>query len=272
MAYVKVKSRNNASASLTYGTYKSGKKRENVIVDAINCTPETAKDEFALVRNLWDKTDGIQAHTIIQSFAEGEVTMQEANEIGIETAKRLIGDEYQVVVYTQCDGKSRLKHNHINFNAINLKNGKKYDNHALLWRAREISDEICRERGLSVIPHDQPTKAEKALKSRGVKLWKDKLRDIIDQAKAQSNNIDEFKAILRSEGITINERNSRKECGTAWTYVISRTTHKDWGLKANETKIRGRTLGGNYTCASISNFVSENIKMIQKENNLVSAK
>lgn len=246
MAYIKIGSSRNAAACLTYGECKNGKHRKDIVVDALNCSAETAKEEFALMRNLWGKNNGIQIHTIIQSFGEGEVTMQQANGIGIETAKRLFG-EHQVVVYTHNDGIGSKIHNHIMVNAVNFETGKKIDNHGLLYEAREVSDEICRKRGLSVIPHDRETRTEKKLKTNGEKPWKDKLRDVLDRAKTDAKNLDDFKEILGGEGIKINERNSHKEeGGKAWTYVINRN---DWDLKSGNIKIRGRTLGDDYTYA-----------------------
>lgn len=242
---------------MTYGEYKHGKKRDNIIIDAINCTPKTAKEEFALVRNLWGKNDGIQVHTVIQSFDSG-VTMEEANKIGIETAQRLFPG-HQVVVYTHCDGKGGKVHNHIMANAVNIENGRKFDNHGLIYKAREVSDEICKERGLTVIPYDNPTRKEQELKLQGITPWKDELRKILDEAKETSKNLDEFKARLKNEGIEINERNSRKEGGKALTYIVTRT---DWGL--NGRKIRGRTLGDDYTYAKIVQCIKKP-KMTQSE-------
>lgn len=264
MAYIKIGSSKNSAACLTYGEYKNGIRRKNIIVNALNCSPESAKEEFELTRNLWNKNDGIQTHTIIQSFSDDDnITMDEANNIGLETAKKLF-PAHQVVVYTHCDGKGQKKHNHIMINAVNFENGKKYDNHGLIYKVREISDDICKERGLGIIPHDAPTRAEKAIKSKGQKPWKDNLREILNRAKIASNNLDDFKKILKNEGIEINERNSNKENGKAWTYVINRP---DWHLKAKNIKIRGRTLGNDYTCACVTQYLAEQIKVTQIEEN-----
>ena len=72
MAYVKVGSHASASACLTYGEYKDGERREGVEVGGVNCTPETAKQEFRAARIMWDKEDGLQCHTVIQSFDDSD--------------------------------------------------------------------------------------------------------------------------------------------------------------------------------------------------------
>ena len=263
MAYVKIGSSKNAAACLTYGEYKNGIRRKNIIVNALNCSPESAKEEFELTRNLWNKNDGVQTHTIIQSFSDDDnISMEEVNDIGLETAEKLF-PAHQIVVYTRCDGKGRKKHNHIMINAVNLENGLKINNHGLLEKAREISDEICKAHNLSIIPFDTPSKAEEALKIKGEKPWKDKLKEILNQAKNECSNLKEFMTYLKAKGITINERKSNKEDGgKAWTYIINR---KDWGLKTQQMKIRGRRLGNDYSCASITKALKENSDNITKD-------
>ena len=60
MAYVKVGSSRSASATLTYGEYKDGVKREGVIISSVNCDAGLAKTEFKAVREAWGKVDGVQ--------------------------------------------------------------------------------------------------------------------------------------------------------------------------------------------------------------------
>lgn len=263
MAYVKIGSSKNAAACLTYGEYKNGNRRKNIVVHALNCYPDSAKEEFQLTRNLWNKDDGIQTHTIIQSFSDDDnITMEEVNNIGLETAKKLF-PAHQVVVYTHCDGKGQKKHNHIMISAVNLENGLKINNHGLLEKARAVSDEICKAHNLSIIPFDTPTKAETALKIKGVKPWKEKLKEILNHAKNECKNLSEFITYLKAQNITINERKSNKEAGgKAWTYIINRS---DWGLKTQNIKIRGRRLGNDYTYDSIANALKEKSNNITKD-------
>ena len=90
MAYVKVGSHASASACLTYGEYKDGERREGVEVGAVDCSAASAKQEFKAARIMWDKEDGLQCHTVIQSFDDCDgLTPQRANELGRETARRL---------------------------------------------------------------------------------------------------------------------------------------------------------------------------------------
>ncbi|MEJ7530360.1 relaxase/mobilization nuclease domain-containing protein, partial [Staphylococcus hominis] len=74
---------------------------------------------------LYGKEDGIQAHTIIQSFKPGEVTPEQCNQLGLELAEK-IAPNHQVAVYTHTD--TDHIHNHIVINSVDLETGKKFNN------------------------------------------------------------------------------------------------------------------------------------------------
>lgn len=113
------------------------------------------------------KTEGYIAWHGYQSFKPGEVTPEECHQIGIEYAKELWGDRFQIIVTTHLD-KDHL-HNHFCFNSVSFRDGKKYNfSKKERQRMMEVSDRICKEHGLSVIerPHKAPSRsvwlAEKA--------------------------------------------------------------------------------------------------------------
>lgn len=80
-------------------------------VSTINCNKAFARDEFQMVKQRFGKEGGIVAFHGYQSFREGEVTPQEAHEIGVQMAKELWGDRFQVVIATHVNTK--CTHNHI---------------------------------------------------------------------------------------------------------------------------------------------------------------
>ena len=207
MAYVKVGSHASASACLTYGEYKDGERREGVEVGGVNCTPETAKQEFRAARVMWQKEDGLQCHTVIQSFDDSDgLTPQQANKLGQETARRL-APGYQAMVYTHTDGEGGKTHNHIVINAVSVEDGKKLDSHGLLYTARNVSNEISREHGLHVIEERTRgmrfTQAEQALVNKGVQPWKDELREVVESARDSSRNMQEFREKVEGFGVRI---------------------------------------------------------------------
>ena len=77
----------------------------------INCSVEFARDQFDTVKMRFGKYDGNVAYHAYQSFREGEVTPDEAHAIGVQLAKELWGDRFQMVVATHVNTK--CVHNHI---------------------------------------------------------------------------------------------------------------------------------------------------------------
>lgn len=255
MAYVKVGSHSSATACLTYGEYKDKELREGVVVGGVDCRPSAAKEEFKAVRFLWNKENGVQAHTVIQSF-DDDITMDKANEIGQEVAKRL-APGHQAVVFTHNDGEGGKIHNHIVINSVNRENGGKLQSHGLLYRARQVSNDISKELGLNIIRERTAelryTQAERALAGKGIQPWKDEIREVIDHAKKLCRSVDDFKDYLQQHGITINERNSKQEKGgKSWTYY-----HPDGG------KVRGSKLGNEYTRDEVIDSLSNEREMEQ---------
>ena len=123
-------------------------------VSGINCTaPNDACEEFAAVYDLWGKPcKGRVCYHGYQSFREGEVTAEQAHEIGVRLAEQLWGDRFQVVVATHLN--TGHYHNHIMLNAISFADGYKFVNRKSDYQQmREVSDDLCREYGLSVIEH-----------------------------------------------------------------------------------------------------------------------
>ena len=62
---------------------------------AINCNLETALDDMLQTKARWGKTGGVLGYHLIHSFAPGEVTPEQAHEIGVEFANRLLVEQYE---------------------------------------------------------------------------------------------------------------------------------------------------------------------------------
>ena len=120
----------------------------------VNCS---GNDPFTSMMNLKDvfhDTSNIIAYHAIQSFKPHETNADTVHEIGVETATRLYGDRYQFVVCTHLD-KDHL-HNHIVLNPVSIVDGKRYHNSMKdIYQLREVSDEICKEYGLSIVEKPQ---------------------------------------------------------------------------------------------------------------------
>ena len=132
-------------------TENDKKTDRKMYVTAINCPTESAYEYMTQTKKRFGKMGGNVAYHGYQSFKIGEVTPEEAHEIGLETARRMWGSEYEVVVTTHLNTDNI--HNHIVVNSVSFKTGRKFENHISdHYKLREISDEICRERGKSVLP------------------------------------------------------------------------------------------------------------------------
>ena len=125
-----------------------GKTQGGTLVSSHACAPETAANEFMLLRNAYLANTGrtilgeIIGYHVRQSFKPGEITPELANNIGYELAARLTNGEHAYVVATHTD--RRHIHNHIFICSYALDGNYKYKN---VIRSNEevfrISDELC---------------------------------------------------------------------------------------------------------------------------------
>ena len=126
------------------------KTEQKLYVSGINCMPDTAFYEMKNVKKQFFKTGGIECFHAIQSFAEKEVTPEQAHEIGIKLAEELWGDRFQVIVVTHTNTKN--VHNHFFINSVSFVDGKKYyDNKVNYAIIRRTSDDLCKEYELQTL-------------------------------------------------------------------------------------------------------------------------
>ena len=154
-------------------------------VSAINCLKEIALQQMILTKKQYGKDDGYIAWHGYQSFKPGEVTPEQAHEIGLQLAKEMWGDRFQIIVTTHLD-KDHL-HNHFCFNSVSFLDGRKYNySKSEQRKLREVSDRICREHGLSVIenPHRAPSRQvwldEKSGKPTRYNVYREDVKEAIN--------------------------------------------------------------------------------------------
>lgn len=242
MATIKLDRTTSCSRAINYA-----EKRANV-KSGLNCDVDYAKTEMKQVRMLVGKDDKIQAHLVIQSFRPGEVTAEQANQMGHELAQK-IAPHHQVSIYTHTD-KDHI-HNHLVINSIDLETGKKYQAHGkeAIERVQAFNDQLCLKHGLEVTQKENPaekrTMPEIKLKSRGKEVWKDEIRSKIDSAMGATSTIDfkTFSAHLKSEGVNVQER------GKEFSYEIIDTNRK----------VRGSKLGSDYEKDVIKNGLEQKL-------------
>lgn len=153
------------------------KTEQRKYVTGINCSEETAAAEFMNTKILWNKTDGRQCYHGYQSFAQDEITAEIAHEIGVKLAEKLWGDRFEVLVATHLN--TGHYHSHFVINSVSFADGYKfYNSPADYKRMKQISDELCREYGLSVIT-EPSGKSKSYAERKAEKIGKPTIRDTI---------------------------------------------------------------------------------------------
>lgn len=132
------------------------KTEQQFYVSGINCQANSAYEEMKNVKAFFHKEDKILGFHAYQSFKE-KVSPELAHKIGLELAKEIWGDRFQVIVTTHLN--TEHTHNHFVINSVSFVDGLKYyDNHTTYSRIRHVSDELCKEYGLNVLT-EKATKA-----------------------------------------------------------------------------------------------------------------
>jgi hypothetical protein len=182
------------------------KTEKQFYVSGINCDPEFARNQMIETKMFWKKTDSIIAFHGYQSFVENEVTAETAHKVGIELAKQIWGDRFEVLVATHLN--TNHFHNHFVVNSVSFKDGLRYyDNNKSYMLLRHTSDEVCKEFGLSVIENPQRGKtkhyAEIRAEREGKSTWRSNIRNDIDRAIEQSTTTRHFWEEMEAMGYEI---------------------------------------------------------------------
>ena len=171
-------------------------------VNTINCPKHDPYGAMMATKRQFGKMGGNVAYHGFQSFKPGEVTPEEAHQIGMETARKMWGDECQIVVTTHLNTDS--PHNHFVINSVSFKTGRKFENHVSdHYRLREISDAICAQRGKSVLKEASFYGSEKGAywaHQKGQLTHRDILRRDVDEAIAHCATYNSFARYLRGLG------------------------------------------------------------------------
>ena len=176
---------------------------EKLLVSSYGCASETAAREFEWTRRIAGQKGmnpvRIIARHVIQSFEIGEVTPELAHEIGKQFADEILGGKYEYVLTTHID-KDHV-HNHLIFNAVDFVDYHAYKSYKrIYYDMREVSDRLCKENGLSVIPPSQNkgmSYKEYTEAKRGTS-WKQKLKQTIDRLVITAKDYDNLADLLQT--------------------------------------------------------------------------
>lgn len=210
--YVVNSEKTSLDASVLYAVNPE-KTEQSFFTAVLNCSsPEHAFREMTETKKRWQKTDGVLGYHFIQSFAPGEVTPEQAHEIGMEFARRMFGERYEVVIGTHLD-KAHL-HNHIVINSVSFVDGQKYHSSPESYYndVRGTSDELCRENDLSVITPQGKGKhyGEWKAEQDGRPTVRSIIREDIDRIIGEAYTYQTFLLLLQRNGYAIKSGPNRK--------------------------------------------------------------
>ena len=235
MAVTKIKAiRGTLSKAIAY-ILNPEKTDEKLLVSSYGCASETAAREFEWTRRIAGQKGmnpvRIIARHVIQSFEIGEVTPELAHEIGKQFADEILGGKYEYVLTTHID-KDHV-HNHLIFNAVDFVDYHAYKSYKrIYYDMREVSDRLCKENGLSVIPPSQNkgmSYKEYTEAKRGTS-WKQKLKQTIDRLVITAKDYDDFLRLMQEAG-----------------YEIKPGKYISFRAEGQERFTRSKTIGENYT-------------------------
>ena len=186
-------------------------------VSGVNCTPQSAYTEFNNTKKLFGKTEGRQYYHFVQSFSVDEnISPETAHEIALRFAQ---GTEkfsgFEIVVSTHCD-RDHI-HSHFVMNSVNSETGKKFHiTEREIEMLMNVSDNICREYGLSVIEPKPKNERAKPMSDREYRSavkgesWKIQLEAVISNAMQTAVSKEHFIMLLEAEGYGVKWTDTRK--------------------------------------------------------------
>ena len=227
------------------------------LITGYECDTVTADVEFALSKQQYLRQTGrrrgrddVIGYHLRQAFLPGEITPEEANQVGHELAMKLTKGNNAFVVCTHID--KHHVHNHIIINSVDLDCKRKFRNFwNSAWAIRRINDKLCLEYGLSVVNDPLVSKGDYSdwLGSEKKPSYQEQLRRIIDTVLDEKpSDFSAFLKKLSSYGVAVN------------------TERKNLRLKApGQTKFtRCNSLKGDYTEQAIRERI-EGIRVVDSK-------
>ncbi|CRZ35092.1 relaxase/mobilization nuclease-like protein [Herbinix hemicellulosilytica] len=226
---------------------ENGEKTENgEFINSYACDPETAEEEFMLSKREYFELTGrtpkgdVIAYQVRQSFKPGEITPEEANQIGYELAMKLTKGNHAFIVATHTD-RAHI-HNHIIWNSTDLNCTRKFRNIiGSFLVVQHISDQLCLEHGLSVIKPRPRKEREKFPGHAKRKTLRSDVCEAIDIAITKNpRSFDELLLLLEEAG-----------------YEIKRGKHISLKGENQKRFVRMDTLGTGYSESELRSIFEE---------------
>ncbi len=216
-----------------------------MFVTGVNCNRDTAFQEMQAVKERFGKIGGNVAYHAYQSFKPGEVTPELCHRLGVELAKRMWGDEYQVLVATHFN--TGTYHNHFVVNSAGLWDGRKFNcGKRAYYQFRQLSDDLCKEYQLSTIksPKGKTPRSIYFAEKRGEPTKYNLMREALDAALKVSVDGNDLRKALREQGYELDATPAHK-------YATLRRI-------GSKKAVRLYRLGENYDLPALRERIEEN--------------
>ncbi|MGN0494523.1 MAG: relaxase/mobilization nuclease domain-containing protein [Acutalibacteraceae bacterium] len=186
-------------------------------VSGVNCTPQSAYTEFNNTKKFFGKTEGRQYYHFVQSFSVDEkISPETAHEIALRFAQETEKFKgFEIVVSTHCD-RNHI-HSHFVMNSVNAETGKKFHiTEREIEMLMRVSDNICREYGLSIVNPNPSSKRVKPMSDREYRSavkgesWKIQLEAVISNAMQTAASKEQFILLMEEEGYQVKWTDTRK--------------------------------------------------------------
>lgn len=182
---------------------------------ALNCSADTAYEEFNATKNLYHKNGGRLYYHLVQSFPSGyEITPELAHEIAVEFASKAL-KEYECIVATHIDREHI--HSHIVFNSVSFEDGRKYhSDKQSIEQLMELSDEICRKYDVQIIEKRKREQKKDVLSDREYRSavkgesWKFQLMSTITEVMKKAKSKKQFCFLMKQLGYGVRWEDNRK--------------------------------------------------------------
>ena len=226
---------------------------KTMYVTTLHCRREHAYEDMQYVKRYYNKLSGNLAYHCVQSFKTGEVSPELCHQLGVELARRMWGDRFQVLIATHFN--TGTYHNHLVINSVSYKDGRKFNcDKRAFFRIRDISDELCREHNLIVIdkPKGRTTRSIYFAEKMGADTRFQLMRKAIDYAICMSNDMERFGKILLELGFVL-RYNEQLKYPTIRSIDSKKAVRlwrlgKDYEIERIRQRIRERPIAVKYQC------------------------
>ena len=226
-------------------------KAERITCYGCRGSAEDISHQFDMLRAYGKNTGSVLSYHIIQSFAPNEATAEQVHQAGLLLCDKLFQGKYKYVLATHSDTKHI--HNHIIFCKTNMENYKAFGTlmdtkRNPAWKKiRQLSDEVCKEMGLSVVEYGEIGKGvshyEWSKQQQGTS-WKAKLRYELDCIIQRSDTFEDFFEKCRLNGIEV-------------VYNLDKLVSLKFRMQGQQRYARAKTLGYYYLPENIQRRIEQ---------------